>query len=125
MVAVSVGANRSHGLVRAPRLNVNHGVTGLRYVVGSVLWKERLDAYTPYFPQPYLRRPPGRFVGPRWRFDTIHAVGVRGSPKRGQADPNRDRGSWCPTCRAQEPIIKDLLGNNKFKNMTCVPGRFR
>lgn len=25
--------------------------------------------------------------------------------------------SWCPTCRAQEPIIKDLLGNERFKDM--------
>lgn len=27
--------------------------------------------------------------------------------------------SWCPTCRAQEPIIKDLLGNDKFKQMVA------
>ena len=27
--------------------------------------------------------------------------------------------SWCPTCRAQEPIIKDLLGSEKFKDLVA------
>jgi thioredoxin-like negative regulator of GroEL len=27
--------------------------------------------------------------------------------------------SWCPTCRAQEPIIKDILGSDKFKEMVA------
>ena len=25
--------------------------------------------------------------------------------------------SWCPTCKAQKPIIDGLLGNPKFKDM--------
>ena len=27
--------------------------------------------------------------------------------------------SWCPTCRAQEPIIKELLGSERFKDMVA------
>jgi thioredoxin-like negative regulator of GroEL len=27
---------------------------------------------------------------------------------------------WCPTCRAQEPILSDLLANDAFKNMVAL-----
>jgi len=28
--------------------------------------------------------------------------------------------SWCPTCRAQAPIIGELLGENEFKSITAL-----
>ncbi|MBL8906861.1 MAG: thioredoxin family protein [Rhizobiales bacterium] len=27
---------------------------------------------------------------------------------------------WCPTCKAQEPILSDLLANDDFKNMVAL-----
>src|SRR5919108_4543301 len=27
---------------------------------------------------------------------------------------------WCPTCRAQAPIVKDLLSTPEFKNVTVL-----
>ena len=31
--------------------------------------------------------------------------------------------SWCPTCKAQKPILSELMAEPKFKNLVCC--RFR
>lgn len=38
----------------------------------------------------------------------------------GQAVAVDFHADWCPTCRAQAPIVKDLLSTPEFKNITVL-----
>ena len=54
-----------------------------------------------------------------YRADTLERLLAEGRPV--VVDFHAD---WCPTCRAQAPIIKDLLSEPEFKDLTVLVANY-
>jgi thiol-disulfide isomerase/thioredoxin len=77
-------------------------------ILAKVLWRRRCRGWAGA----------RRFaVGPGRQIRSVLDRSLQGGAGRWRSDPGRIHADWCPTCKAQGPILDKLTADPKFKDL--------